>query len=166
MYKWIRNRIQWAFHSWIMTWYIYVLVEFIVHDLWDMPILAEPRLMTYVRVIGTKGKHVSDTWDEMQVWVVSGRWEWITWPCTHIPHMYLYLPFCDYLNYVLNSVLLKLSVCKYSFETCIVNISLVDYDLPATAFKIFISCVFPNGGKYVLRRVQGFEWLHSYEFLF
>ena len=87
MYKCIRKCIQWAFHPWIMTWYIYVLVEFIVHDLWDMPVLAEPRLTTYVRVVGTKGKHVSDTWDGMQVWVVFGRWEWITWPCTHISHM-------------------------------------------------------------------------------
>ena len=53
---------------------------------------------------------------------------------THILHMLLYLPFYDCLNYVLNSVLLKFSVCKYSFGTCIVNISLVDYDLLATAF--------------------------------
>ena len=60
--------------------------------------------------------------------------------------MHIYLLFCDCLNYVLNSVLLKLSVCKYSFETCIVNISLVDYDLPATAFKGFI-VMFPSGGK-------------------
>ncbi len=38
----------------------YALVEFIVHDLLDMPVLAEPWLTTYVRVVGTKGKHVSD----------------------------------------------------------------------------------------------------------
>ena len=43
--------------------YIYVLVEFIVHDLWDMPVLAEPRLTVYFRVVGTKGKQVVDTWD-------------------------------------------------------------------------------------------------------
>ena len=65
--------------------------------------------------------------------------------------MHLYLPFCDCLNYILNSVLLKFSVCKYSFGTGIVNISLVDYDLPATAFKGFISCIFANGEKCVLR---------------
>ena len=41
----------------------YVLVEFIVHILWDMPVLAEPRLTTYVRDVGTKGKQVSDIWD-------------------------------------------------------------------------------------------------------
>ena len=38
----------------------YILVEFIVHDLRDMPILAEPRLTTYVRDVGTKGKQVSN----------------------------------------------------------------------------------------------------------
>ena len=38
----------------------YVLIEFIVHDLRDMPVLAEPRFTTYVRVVGTKGKQVSD----------------------------------------------------------------------------------------------------------
>ena len=49
---------------------------------------------------------------------------------THAP-----LPaFFDCLNYVLNSVLLKFLVCRYSFGTWIVNISLVDYDLPAIAF--------------------------------
>ena len=111
-----------------------------------MPVLAEPRLTTYVRVVGTKGKHVSDTWDGIQVWVVSGRWEWITWPCTHISAHAPLPAFCDCLNYVLNPVLLTLSICKYSFEVCIVNISLVDYDLPATAFKGFI-VVFPNGEK-------------------
>ena len=31
-----------------------MLVEFIVHDLQDMPVLAEPRLTTYVRDVGTK----------------------------------------------------------------------------------------------------------------
>ena len=40
-----------------------MLVEFIVHDLWDIPVLAEPRLTTYVRDVGTKGKQVSDIWD-------------------------------------------------------------------------------------------------------
>ena len=54
------------------------LLNFIVHVLRDMPVLAEPRLTTYVRDVGTKCKHVSDTGDGMQVWVVSGRWEWIT----------------------------------------------------------------------------------------
>ena len=38
----------------------YMLVEFIVHDLRDIPVLAEPRLTTYVRDVGTKGKQVSD----------------------------------------------------------------------------------------------------------
>ena len=38
----------------------YMLVEFIVHDLRDMPVLAEPQLTTYVRDVGTKGKQVSD----------------------------------------------------------------------------------------------------------
>ena len=118
-----------------MTWYIYMLVEYVVHDLWDMPLLAELRLTTYVRVVGTKDKHVSDTWD----WDVGvgGHWkvgmDYLTMH-TYIPHMLLYLPFYECLNYVLNSVLLKFSVCKYYFGTCIVNISLVDYDLPATAF--------------------------------
>ena len=78
--------------------------------------------------------------------------------------MHFYLPFLWLLNYVLNSVLLKFSVCKYSFEICIVNISLVDYDLPATTFKGFYKLCFQTGEKYVLKRVQGFEWLHSYEF--
>ena len=39
----------------------YVLVEYIVYDLRDMPVLVEPRLTTYVRDVGTKGKQVSDT---------------------------------------------------------------------------------------------------------
>ena len=39
----------------------YVLVEFIVHNLRDMPVLAEPRLTVYFRVVGTKGKQVIDT---------------------------------------------------------------------------------------------------------
>ena len=38
----------------------YMLVEFIVHDLRDMPVLAEPRLTNYVRDVGTKGKQVYD----------------------------------------------------------------------------------------------------------
>ena len=38
----------------------YMLVEFIVHDLRDIPVLAEPWLTTYVRDVGTKGKQVSD----------------------------------------------------------------------------------------------------------
>ena len=67
MYKCVRKCIQWTFHPWVMTWYIYVLAEFIVHDLWDMHVLAELRLTTYVCVIGTKGKHVSNTW----VWDVG-----------------------------------------------------------------------------------------------
>ena len=46
----------------IILWYIYVLVEFIAHDLWDMPVLVELRLTTYIRVVGTKGKHVFDIW--------------------------------------------------------------------------------------------------------
>ena len=54
--------------------------------------------------------------------------------------------FCYCLNYVLNPVLLTFSICKYSFETCFVNISLVDYDLPATAFK-GLMVVFPNVKK-------------------
>ena len=36
---------------------------------------------------------------------------------THFAHdMFLYLPFYDYLNYVLNSILFMVSTCKYSFE--------------------------------------------------
>ena len=134
-----------------MTWYIYMLVGYIVHDLWDMLVLVEHRLTTYVRVVGTKGKHVSDTWDGMQVWVVSGRWEWITWPCTHISAHAPLPAFLWLLNYVLNSVLLKFSICKYSFETCIINISLVDYDLPATAFLRFYKLCFSKQGKLCLR---------------
>ena len=65
--------------------------------------------------------------------------------------MHLYLPFCDCLNYVLNSVLLKFSIYKYSFGTCIVNISLVDYDLPATAFKVLSVMLLQMGEKHVLR---------------
>ena len=38
----------------------YMLVEFIVLVLRDMPVLAEPRLTVYFRVVGTKGKQVSD----------------------------------------------------------------------------------------------------------
>ena len=41
----------------------YMIVDFIVHDLWDIAVLAEPRLTTYVRDVGTKGKQVSDIWD-------------------------------------------------------------------------------------------------------
>ena len=109
MYKHMRKCIQWASHPWSMTWYIYVLVEFIVHDLWDMPVLAELRLTTYVRVVGTKGKHVSDTWN----WDagMGGLWKVgmdnLTMH-THSAHdMFLYLPFSWLFNYVLNSVLLS-----------------------------------------------------------
>ena len=126
MYKYVKVSIQWVFHPWVWHDYLYVLVEFIVHDLWDMPVLAEHRLTTYVRVVGTKGKHVSNAWDGMHVWVVSGRWEWITWPCTHISAHAPLPAFCDCLNYVLNPILITISICKYSFEVCIVNISLVD----------------------------------------
>ena len=42
--------------------------------------------------------------------------------------------FGDWLKYVLNPILITFLLCKYSFEVCIVNISLVDQDLPATAF--------------------------------
>ena len=38
----------------------YMLLEFIVLDLQDMHVLAEPRLTVYFRVVGTKGKQVSD----------------------------------------------------------------------------------------------------------
>ena len=39
----------------------HMLVEFIVLDLRDMPVLVEPRLTVYFRVVGTKGKQVVDT---------------------------------------------------------------------------------------------------------
>ena len=38
-----------------------MLVEFIVLVLRDMPVLAEPRLTVYFRVVDTKGKQVIDT---------------------------------------------------------------------------------------------------------
>ena len=40
-----------------------MLVEFIVPVLRDMYVLAEPRLTAYFRVVGTKGKQVTDAWD-------------------------------------------------------------------------------------------------------
>ena len=124
----------------IIIWYIYVLVECIAHVFWDMSILTGLQLMTYIRVVGTKGKHISDIWVGMQVWLVSGRWEWITWPCTHIPHTLCFITFrfMTVFIHVLSFILLILSlwimVCKYSFEDVCFNISLVDYDLPATVF--------------------------------
>ena len=42
--------------------------------------------------------------------------------------------FYDYFYYVSNSILFMVLACKYSFEHVFVNISLVDYDLPATVF--------------------------------
>ena len=99
----------------IILWYIYVLIEFIAHDLWDMPILAKLRFTTYVRVVGTKDKHVSDTW----VWDVGvgGLWKVgmdnLTMH-THSAHdTFLYLPFYECLIMFLNSISFTFSVSKY-----------------------------------------------------
>ena len=39
----------------------------------DLSVLAGLQLTTYVRVVGIKGKHISDILVGMQVWLVSGR---------------------------------------------------------------------------------------------
>ena len=120
MYKCIKKCIQWAFMNYdmIILWYIYVLVEFIMHDLWDMPALAELRLTTYVRVVGTKVKYVSNIW----VWDagVVGLWKVGMDNLTMHTHFafdtFIYLPFYDCFYYVSNSILFMVLVCKYSFE--------------------------------------------------
>ena len=46
----------------IILWYIYVFVECIAHVLWDISVFARLQLTTYIRVVGTKGKHIFDAW--------------------------------------------------------------------------------------------------------
>ena len=40
--------------------YAFMLIKCNAHVLWDMFVLAELQLMTYIRVVGTKHKHISD----------------------------------------------------------------------------------------------------------
>ena len=78
-------------HSWFMTilncisiCYNYLLN--VLHCIYE--ILAELRLTTYVRVVDTKGKHVSDAWWDVQYECIFGRWGLDNPTTYNFPHVF------------------------------------------------------------------------------
>ena len=83
-----------------------------------MPVLAELRLTTYVHVVGTKGKHVSDicVWDAGVVGFWKVGMDNLTMHTHSAFDMFIYLSFYDCFYYVSNSVSFMVLACKYYFE--------------------------------------------------
>ena len=104
----------------IIIWHIYVPIECIAHVLWDMSILAGLRLTTYVCVVSTKGKHISNAWWDVQCGCVFGRWGLHNLTTYRFPHM-----FCKMFWFMLFFLSLLLARLYFAFILLLTSLSLL-----------------------------------------